>query len=374
MKRLCIYLTYNKENIVQPYVGYMLSALRTHVETLCVVCNYPTILAGEEYVFPYVDEVFYRENKGFDGGAYKDALCSLLGWKKVSQYDELLLVNDSFFGPVNDLENCFDQMAEVDCDFWGIARNPHGKYVTIDYDYRPHVQSYFLVFRKNVLRSSAFRDYFEDLNYAKTFAEGVCVFEIGINEYLEKNGFYGTSLADVLGFELEDGKILYHFHSLEMIRDKGMPFLKKKSLLIRNFGFENVLNAIKYIESKKKYPTEWIWESLDSQFRTATDTLEQFYDRFNRIYIYGAGVCGKNLDLYFKHKDWRHEGILVTDRTSQDIECFTLEEALIDNDTGIIISILKPDISSEIVEYIGDKCRKEQLFLISDCKAIEITC
>ena len=63
-----------------------------------VVCNYPEILDGYDYISPYVDSVFCRENIGYDAGAFKDALCTLIGWDTVYEYDELILVNDSFFG------------------------------------------------------------------------------------------------------------------------------------------------------------------------------------------------------------------------------------------------------------------------------------
>lgn len=372
MKRLCIYVTYNKENIVQPYVGYMLKAMKPHVESLCVVCNYPKILGGEEFVFSYADEVFYRENKGFDCGAYKDTLCSLLGWEKVCQYDELLFMNDSFFGPINSLKKCFVQMEEVDCDFWGIAKNSAGTPKTLGFFYGPHVQSYFLVFRKKVILSDAFKYFFEMVPYPERFMDSVRNFEIGLSEYLERKGFSYMTLAGVQGMVFEEDEIAHYLYSLEMIRDKGMPFLKKKSLLIRNRGFINTYQAIKYIEENTEYPVKWIWEALDNQFTTPNDTLEHFYNRYKRIYIYGAGLCAKNLDLYFRHKGWKYEGIVVTNKENQDMDCLELDEICIDGETGVIISILNPEVSEEVVTHIGNRCKREQLFLISDCGAIRL--
>ena len=40
MKRLCIYVTYDAENIIDDYIGYMMRELRKVVECLVVVCNY----------------------------------------------------------------------------------------------------------------------------------------------------------------------------------------------------------------------------------------------------------------------------------------------------------------------------------------------
>ena len=93
MKRICIYLTYDKQKIADKYIGFMLKELRTCVEFLVVVCNTPFIAEGRENLEAYADAVFYRENTGFDAGGYKDALCHLIGWDKVLAFDELVLVN-----------------------------------------------------------------------------------------------------------------------------------------------------------------------------------------------------------------------------------------------------------------------------------------
>ena len=47
MKRLCIYLVYDKQNIVDEYIGYMLQELKTSVDTLVVVCNGLEIKKGK---------------------------------------------------------------------------------------------------------------------------------------------------------------------------------------------------------------------------------------------------------------------------------------------------------------------------------------
>ena len=39
MKRLCIYITYDKDSVVDAYIGYMLKELRECADHLAVVCN-----------------------------------------------------------------------------------------------------------------------------------------------------------------------------------------------------------------------------------------------------------------------------------------------------------------------------------------------
>ena len=122
MKRLCIYLTFDQQNIVDEYIGYMLKELKTCVETLVVVCNALEIRQGRDILEKYADAVFLRENKGFDIGGFKDALCNLIRWEEVLKYDELVLVNDSFFGPFRPMKSIFDEMELKQADFWGLIK------------------------------------------------------------------------------------------------------------------------------------------------------------------------------------------------------------------------------------------------------------
>ena len=123
MKRLCNYLTYDKQKIIDKYIGHILKELKTCTDYLAVICNTPTIAEGKEILETYADTVFYRENIGFDAGGYKDALCHRIGWDKVLAFDELVLVNDSMFGPFRPMKSIFEEMDKKPVDFWGLAKH-----------------------------------------------------------------------------------------------------------------------------------------------------------------------------------------------------------------------------------------------------------
>lgn len=376
MKRLCIYVTYNKEKQIQKYMAYLLKALRECCTKLYVVCNYLEISGGKQDILPFVDGIFCRENKGYDAGAYKDMLCTLLGWDKVLQYDELILVNDSFLGPFFNINKYFEIMSNETCDFWGMTRQFGGELEPIGYHYQSLVQSYFFVFRSRVMHSSQFRLFWENFVYPETFIEAVLNYEIRINEYLERCGFVSKALTDAWGMVFTKGKMAYMLYPFELIRDKEFPILKKKSLLVRNKGFANVLKAVELIEMKKLYPVQWIKELLDSQFYIEDyapenmNGLEYFYRKFKKVYIYGAGVCGKNLTVYFDYKGWEYAGVIVTDITNQEMKCEAFDDIVIDHETGIIISAVHRNMSEEIVQFIGNRCKKEQLFILYECLAL----
>ena len=56
MKRLCAYLTYGKQRIIDRYIGYMLKELRS------CMCRMPEAVCEEEFLKEYADKIFYREN------------------------------------------------------------------------------------------------------------------------------------------------------------------------------------------------------------------------------------------------------------------------------------------------------------------------
>lgn len=378
VERLCIYLTYNRENKIYDYIGRVLQSLKECGVKICLVCNYDHIAEGQDYAEAYAEQIFYRENRGYDSGAYKDTLRDYLGWDEVGKYDEILLINDSFFGFFYPIEDTFRLMEQADCDFWGITGQEAGEYSNPTHVFESHVHSYFMAFKRKVVESEVFRHFWEELEYPRNFREAIVCFELGINERLKKNGFRGKSYIDLYQIRLKRNENPCYSMSYELVSRYGMPLFKKKGVLIRNTGFAYTLKTLDYLKEKALYPMEWITCYLENQFyipgigENVCNSLEIFCQRYTDVYIYGAGVCGKNLAVYFTYKGWKYKGHIVTDKEKADIPSFDIEEAEIDSDTGIIISVIDPVITGEIAEHIGGRCSREQLFFISDCAAIRL--
>lgn len=423
MKKLCIFLTYNKENEIYKYIENTLKSLKEYCFKVIMVCNYEKVNLGLEYVSPWVDNIYYRTNKGYDSGAYKDALCSFLGWDEVYKYDELILVNDSFFGFFYPLKDSFQLMDKEKCDFWGMTGQAAGEYKAPFYSFDEHVHSYFMVFKKNVLKSKAFKSFWEEFTYPTSFREAIVKFELGINVSLKKNGFIGKSFIDIYKIKLKSNENPCYSHVYELVRNYKIPMMKKKCVLIRNIGFVDTLRTIQYLKDKNLYPTDWMITCLENQFYIPgigvkpCNSLELFYKKYSTIYIYGAGVCGKNLAVYFAYKHWSYKGFIVTDVKANhyiDVYCDTnindltainvndsttvninnhvtenivlnnrkkvipisIQEAEINPDTGIIISVIHPKVSREIENIIeknlGYRYNRDQLFFLSACSAIKM--
>ncbi len=72
--------------------------MRAHSHRILAVVNGALGPDGRERLAPVVDEVLERQNTGFDIGAQRDALRHL--GEQVSEFDEIVLTNDTWFGPV----------------------------------------------------------------------------------------------------------------------------------------------------------------------------------------------------------------------------------------------------------------------------------
>ena len=156
MKRLLIYLTYDKQNIIDDYIGYFLRSMRSITDTIVAVCNMPYIEKGLPNLSDYADRIFYRENKGLDCGGFKDALCQFIGWDQLKEYDELILANDSFYGPFKDIGHIFAEMEARHLDFWGLMKRGSGAYGATGKD-PEHILSFFYVFQTPMIHSPDFR-------------------------------------------------------------------------------------------------------------------------------------------------------------------------------------------------------------------------
>ena len=120
MKRVAFYLFYDEQGVVDDYVSYKLKALREHVEHIFVVSNSPLTFDGRKKLEQVADTVFCRENVGFDVWGYKEAM-EAFGFERLKEYDEAILLNYTFFGPIFPFSELFSKMSAKGVDFWGIS-------------------------------------------------------------------------------------------------------------------------------------------------------------------------------------------------------------------------------------------------------------
>ncbi len=266
MKRLGIYFFYDKDGIVDRYVPYFLSRLKPFCEELCIVVNGKLTPDGRNILEKCGNKLIVRENSGFDSGAYKEAIESY-GYEKIKEYDELLLCNFTFFGPVYPLDEMFSEMSKRQCDMWGITRHPKAGYKLAGQDVLPHIQSYFLVFRKNILISYEFKKFWETLKRANNYDEAIAYFELRCSPYFEEKGFRTDTYID---YEKYEDRVYNSTiqTSINLLREDRCPFIKRRALNLRYNAFLYFCNGqqpaetLKFLKEHTDYDISLIWENL----------------------------------------------------------------------------------------------------------------
>lgn len=371
IKRIAIFCFYDKGGIVDKNAEYLVKKMMSCVEKLVVVVNGSVTDEGYDLLKGYTDYVYLRENIGYDGGAYKDTILYYLKYEDWSQWDELILFNNTFYGPFYEWENVFTKMESVDVDFWGLSRclgiNTVNKHWGV-LQFPEHIQSYFLVCRKSIISVPSFYEFWKAMHYANSYIDAIKNFEVAFSDFFHKKGFISTSYLEVIkpNVELEYNRMIYYDKPYHLVVNCGFPVLKKKSLTMRLF--REIKAIFEYIKHNTTYDIQMILkdiERLDDEDGIkpfSLNTLENFYKIHKRIYIYGHGEWGKAITEYFEYKGWCFEGYIVTSGANVDAGEINLEEVIFEENDGIILALCEEN-AKQVVSKIKDRVYKHQLMI-----------
>lgn len=183
MKRAVIFAHYDRDNLLDDYVLYYLTQLRSICEWLVFVTTANISRDAIDDLNDICCKVIVRDNAGHDFMSYKVGLECL----NVREFDELVLCNDSVYGPIYPLVNMFEKMKNSDCSFWGVTQS---------FEISHHIQSYFLVFRKDVLTSSCFPEFWKNVARFNNREQIIINNEIGLSRVLIEKGFKAKVFVD----------------------------------------------------------------------------------------------------------------------------------------------------------------------------------
>lgn len=223
-RRLLIYVVYDPRGDVEEYIPYALRALREQCGTIIAVVNGLLTDEGRERLATMVDDIIVRENRGFDIWGYKEGLEAV--GEGIDEYDEVLLVNDTWFGPVQPFGPVFDRMDARPLHFWGMTDHvrvePHPFTET---GYLPyHLQSYWVAVRREMFLSREWKDYWHDLPAMNSYSDAVVKHEGVFTEHFTDHGFVGEVAFPTFTDKVENHAVLY----AEQLLEAGCPTLKRR--------------------------------------------------------------------------------------------------------------------------------------------------
>ena len=278
-KRLGIFLFWDSDGIVDDYILYLLDDMMNNLTDLVIVVNGSLNDNGRKKFEKYTSRIFVRANVGFDIGGLQDALVNYCGFDKIREYDELVLFNDSFFGPVYPFSKVFEAIDDS-IDFWGLS--VHGEapnvYGMCPYGYRPrYLQTYFLVIRNEMLKSEAFEKFWVNLPVFKEFKEVGEKFSCVFTKYFADMGYKWCAYSDTGDLETTREKAMsYHtFNTFDMVANRKFPILKRKTFvtektLCLNYNYADELaRAVEYVRDNTGYDVGLIYKYLLRKYNLA---------------------------------------------------------------------------------------------------------
>jgi lipopolysaccharide biosynthesis protein len=178
-KRVCVFVTWDKDSFVHDYLLEHLKGLQSAGFATIVVVNSKKLPeAAIARLAPLSALVVHRRNRGYDFGGYHDGL-SLIG--DPARYEGVLLMNDSTYGPMFDLQShVFDNVDQESAQVWSM---------TDSWEDRFHLQSYFLYVTQSVLASKAWRKFWSEFLFIDHKKMVVKRYEIGFTQLMVRAGF-----------------------------------------------------------------------------------------------------------------------------------------------------------------------------------------
>jgi len=232
-----IFAHYDKNQIINDCVIFYLENLRKISDYIIFVsdCN---LSKSQIIKIQNLCQIIVTKKHGeYDFGSYKIGIELFLD--DMRNCNNLILANDSCFGPIKPFENIFQLMEFSNADFWGLTTNQDG--------YLPHLQSYFLVFKEKILLSDEFAIFFRNIAKQINKKDIIEKYEVGLTQFLLRNNFKMDSFIKKV---FENNPTISKKKANKLIKYK-FPLIKF-SLIEKNLIY-GITKAIKYKKFKILY-------------------------------------------------------------------------------------------------------------------------
>lgn len=263
MKRLAITFFFDAHGIVDEYMFYLLSSLKEFVDKNIFVSNGKIEESAVKRLEALGVTHLERENVGFDVWAYKAGI-EKVGYENLREYDEILLLNHTFYGPIFPFSEMFGEMEKRSCDFWGITAhkemtpNPF----TSEGVLPRHLNSHFIAVRSPLLHSEAFADYWRRVPEITTYVDSVLLHESQFTRHFIKLGYICNVYDDDAAYPSK----YPCFINVDQSMERRCPIIKRR-LFFQDpvFMEQNAIDlprALNIMRQTSAYDESLIWKNI----------------------------------------------------------------------------------------------------------------
>lgn len=272
VKRAAIYVIYDKDGKLDRYRKYYLEKIRKFCDKIVCVIQGTLEPESRRELENLCDDFFVRENTGFLTYGWIEGI-NFIGWDTLKDYDELLMLNDSFFGPFFELDDFFNACEKSDADFYGALKNFEVNELKemqgrqFKHGFLRGSICYFYVIKSRLLHSIEFKKYWGQKPLINNDYDTFFFNEFDFYDYVVDSGFKVDSYQS-------DRLKGYFWDNLTHNITKLVKFEKNPFARIRPLGSDlkchslkiglanDPRNLIEYLDKNTKYDTSMIWEYL----------------------------------------------------------------------------------------------------------------
>jgi rhamnosyltransferase len=243
MKNILFFIHYNKYNLLLDYVVFLLEHLDKIYDKIVFISR--SMIPGERQ--DLLSNLCYKtiyEYNSHDYLAWKNALLAET-WENLSGYDTLTLMNDAWFGPIFELNRLFEK---PDADFWDLAGlfEIQKNQKTTKKPAPEYIQNHFVCFKQNVIQSSAFRIFWDNVKPKKKNGNSVQKYKTRLDSALIRAGFKHSFFYDA-EFSGSDP---------EFVIKHKIPFIDINTFLHHRIPY----HVIQLMENNTNYPLSLVKE------------------------------------------------------------------------------------------------------------------
>ena len=182
--KAAVFCHFDVHGIVDDYVMQALRCYRQYFDHICFVSTSGLDSVQMARVSGLVDRLICRENVGYDFGSWREGFESIT----VDQCDEIAFINDSCYGPCRNPELMLSSGRELKADLWG---------ATISRQFRPHVQSFFMVFGERLIKSGFANRFWRSVEPLSSKKAIISAYELGLSELVVSEGYTIGAVVDL---------------------------------------------------------------------------------------------------------------------------------------------------------------------------------
>ncbi len=256
MKRILLFVHYDKKNKLDDRILYTLKNIRHLFDKVIVVSNSSLSDDDISLLNTVSDKVILRNNMGFDFSAWKEGIDSV-GWPTIKKYDSLTLMNDTCHCPIWPIDRYFEKFdKKLNIDFWGASLHKTTSYGMpgTNKPVPEHIQSYFMTFKNDVIKSRAFVEFWSSTKVHTDVKKVIRDYEVGMTRMLSDAGFKYDAIVNMRNpiFSIKTIVNPIFQAPLELLNQK-FPFIKLKAVSKNNF-----LKIRDLIKKSSKYQARYI--------------------------------------------------------------------------------------------------------------------